>query len=272
MEWRPAGLTFTSLSNAKFVHANPSNWRGVVVAEVAPGSPADWNGIEPGDIMTAAGSFETKSLAELESLLKTQGHDYSTKIVGCNIVRFSPRGMKQLPAQLNLAVNAQPKPSGPVSDTTAAQPTKTLQTNTSPPSASTDKSALRYDGKTFDEWRNEWRTELSTEKRLEAVKALAAFGANGYGREAAAEILDIAGEYDWRQSGNPLSAPEGELQKTILAALTGGDPAIPQIPVQFWLPVLLERGDAIGESARLKALAKMARITPEISTIACSSV
>jgi hypothetical protein len=61
-----------------------------------------------------------------------------------------------------------------------------------------DKSALRYEGKTFDEWRTAWRTELSTQKRLEAVKALAAFGANGYGREAAEAILEVAGQYDWK--------------------------------------------------------------------------
>ncbi|MFO0791567.1 MAG: M56 family metallopeptidase [Pirellulales bacterium] len=61
----------------------------------------------------------------------------------------------------------------------------------------TQKSALRYDGKDFNEWNTLWRTELSTEKRLAAIKALTAFGANGYGKEAAAAILSVAAEYDW---------------------------------------------------------------------------
>ena len=58
-------------------------------------------------------------------------------------------------------------------------------------SAGQAKPTLRYDGKTFDEWRTAWQTELSTEKRLEAVQALAAFGANGYGKEAAEAIFEV---------------------------------------------------------------------------------
>jgi thiol-disulfide isomerase/thioredoxin len=33
------------------------------------------------------------------------------------------------------------------------------------------KTELRYNGKTFDEWRTAWQTELSTEQRLESVRA-----------------------------------------------------------------------------------------------------
>ena len=101
--------------------------------------------------MTKAGKFETKSLAELESLLKTQGHDYSTKIVQCLINRNRSGSFY---AQLILAItDAQSKPSGPISDSSAAQAQSTNARKTSTPSlaASTDKSALRYDGKTFDE-------------------------------------------------------------------------------------------------------------------------
>jgi hypothetical protein len=61
----------------------------------------------------------------------------------------------------------------------------------------TDKmnSELRYNGKTFDQWRNAWQTELSTEQRLESVRALAAFGANGYGKEVAQSIVEVAPQY-----------------------------------------------------------------------------
>ena len=64
------------------------------------------------------------------------------------------------------------------------------------------KANFRYEGKTFNEWRSAWQTELSTEKRIEAVKALAAFGANGYGKEAAEAILEVAGQYDWKSVGD----------------------------------------------------------------------
>lgn len=100
-----------------------------------------------------------------------------------------------------------------------------------------DKSTLRYDGKTFDEWRTAWRTELSTEKRLEAVKALAAFGGSGFGQEAAETVLEIAKQYDWRivpgKSVNPL-------QDAIIDALFGGDQPSPAIPAQAWFPRVME--------------------------------
>ncbi len=51
------------------------------------------------------------------------------------------------------------------------------------------KRSLRYDGKDFDAWIKEL-DDLSLERRGEAISALAAFGANGYGAEAAAEILE----------------------------------------------------------------------------------
>ncbi len=101
------------------------------------------------------------------------------------------------------------------------------------------KSALRYDGKTFDQWRTAWRTELSTEKRLEAVKALAAFGANGYGKEAAEAILDVAAQYDWTSIG----ADEGSdaLQVACIRAFGGdwpfsGGPVPQKIPPADVLP------------------------------------
>ena len=51
--------------------------------------------------------------------------------------------------------------------------------------------SLRYDGKSFEEWKNEWKTELKPERRAEAINAFAAFGANGYGEEAAEAILEV---------------------------------------------------------------------------------
>jgi len=97
---------------------------------------------------------------------------------------------------------------------------------------------LLYDGKTFDEWRKLWKTELKTENRTECIKALAAFGRAGKGKEAAEAILEIVKEYDWRFIGD---GSLGTLQKTALGTM--GDRHFSQgsiraIPTDDWLPVL----------------------------------
>ncbi len=106
----------------------------------------------------------------------------------------------------------------------------------SPAGAGFDKSNLRYDGKTFDTWRTTWKTELSTEKRLEAVKALAAFGRAGYGKEAAEAILDVAGQYDFNFID---STPEGKLKETVLSELA--PEYRPQTLAPYWVPDLAAR-------------------------------
>jgi RNA polymerase sigma factor (sigma-70 family) len=58
------------------------------------------------------------------------------------------------------------------------------------------KEALRYGGKDFDEWRSVLRTDLKPETRVEAIRALCAFGANGYGREAATAVVEALRGYD----------------------------------------------------------------------------
>ncbi|HWG43392.1 MAG TPA: M56 family metallopeptidase [Gemmataceae bacterium] len=58
------------------------------------------------------------------------------------------------------------------------------------------REALRYGGKNFDQWRTELVTELKPSIRADGMKALAAFGANGYGAEATQAILEIMCGYD----------------------------------------------------------------------------
>jgi hypothetical protein len=101
-----------------------------------------------------------------------------------------------------------------------------------------DKSNLRYDGKTFDEWRNAWKNELSTEKRLEGIKALATFGRAGFGKEAAEAILDVAGEYDFMVLENR-EEDLGKFKATVLAELTtySGAPRL----APYWVPELAKR-------------------------------
>ena len=64
------------------------------------------------------------------------------------------------------------------------------------------KKDLRYDGKDFAWWRNELRTELKADLRIEGLKAMAAFGINGHGRDATDAIIDVAGSYHDILSGS----------------------------------------------------------------------
>ena len=86
----------------------------------------------------------------------------------------------------------------------------------------------RYDGKTFQTWRDEWKHELSTEKRIEAVRALAAFARAGHAKEAAEAILDVAAEYD-------VQTMDTQLRDAIMHAFGV------QIRLADWEPLLRER-------------------------------
>ena len=121
--------------------------------------------------------------------------------------------------------------------------------------AQQEKSSLRYDGKTFDEWQTAWKTELSTEKRLEAVKARAAFGANGYGKQAAEAILDIAGQYDW-SSGVGNDSPVDALRTACLRAFgcSWSGAVAQRLPTDDAVPVLLAAADSKNVNNRQFAL------------------
>jgi beta-lactamase regulating signal transducer with metallopeptidase domain len=95
---------------------------------------------------------------------------------------------------------------------------------------------LRYEGRTFDTWRDMWRTELSTEKRIGAVNALAAFGRAGYGKEATEAILDVAGDYDFAVVDDTQAAA---LQRWVLNVLAPENRR--SVLVEYWLPELTER-------------------------------
>jgi thiol-disulfide isomerase/thioredoxin len=97
---------------------------------------------------------------------------------------------------------------------------------------------LRYAGKTFDEWRTIWQTELSLERRLEVVKALAAFGASGRGKEAAQAILDVANQLDW--TSVDFNTPSGKLKQGCIDAFTTGQSTEGyRIPVNDWWPLVV---------------------------------
>ncbi len=96
-------------------------------------------------------------------------------------------------------------------------------------------SHLRYDGKTFEEWRQMWRTELKTEKRTECISALAAFGRAGRGKEAIEIILDVAGEYDFQRIDNDA---EREFKNRVIELVPKN------FPQALWFASLMKRYDS----------------------------
>ncbi len=146
----------------------------------------------------------------------------SNKIANCAV--------KVAPESLGLSFEAPPeyKPTpdpGPPPSTTRQPPL---------PGDRDDQSPLLYDGKTFDQWRDLWTTELKTEKRVECIKALAAFGRAGRGKEASEAILDVAAEFDF---GNFEGSSAQDLKQAISQVLAG----VEGIEGQHWLPQLMER-------------------------------
>jgi protein involved in polysaccharide export with SLBB domain len=66
-----------------------------------------------------------------------------------------------------------------------------------PPEAQeSGREALRYDRKDFHQWRRELLTELKPDIRVEGLKALSAFGANGYPTEATRAALEAVRGYN----------------------------------------------------------------------------
>jgi hypothetical protein len=59
-----------------------------------------------------------------------------------------------------------------------------------------ERESLRYAGKRFEYWQLELRTDIKPEVRTEAIKAVGAFGINGYGDEATATILEVVRNYN----------------------------------------------------------------------------
>ena len=54
-----------------------------------------------------------------------------------------------------------------------------------------DKKQLRYEERSFDEWRKVLATDLSSATRVKALTALRAFAANGYEEEVVAAVIQL---------------------------------------------------------------------------------
>ncbi|MDR3109043.1 MAG: hypothetical protein LBU65_05060 [Planctomycetaceae bacterium] len=97
------------------------------------------------------------------------------------------------------------------------------------------KKPLLFQGKTFEQWVSELKTELDPKMRSEAFRALAAFGANGHGKEAIAVIFDVAKSYDFSIIDNDVF---GEMKQSAIDAFSNTDV---RVPLKDSIPILLQK-------------------------------
>lgn len=70
LAWTPLGLKLTPASEAELKNRHPNYKRGLRVVKVRPNSPADSEGIMPGDILVAMHGWKTESLENLAYILQ----------------------------------------------------------------------------------------------------------------------------------------------------------------------------------------------------------
>lgn len=89
------------------------------------------------------------------------------------------------------------------------------------------KPNLRYNGRSFAEWRADLETELSPGRLIEACEAFGAFARSGYGAEAAGPIVEVAGAH--MSASMSSDTPEGKLVEAATRILIG-------LPIDAILP------------------------------------
>ncbi len=103
------------------------------------------------------------------------------------------------------------------------------------------RERLTYDGKKFQQWLDEFHAELNPVRRTEAIKALTAFGARGYGKEAAEPIVIDMREYGKELASTP-PANNSPIRLMILAAeeaFESSDRSRPGIAPRDSVPILV---------------------------------
>jgi|GEM_PF-2968461 len=106
---------------------------------------------------------------------------------------------------------------------------------------------LLYDGKTFDEWVEKLEFELSPVKRREAVLAMGAFAAHGYGKQAIDVIFRVMRDHSiWKLD----SAPEDLLEQTAIDEAT-------KVPAAQRLPAIINALKSGNTNQRLFAIGVM---------------
>jgi beta-lactamase regulating signal transducer with metallopeptidase domain len=152
----------------------------------------------------------------------------------------------QLYERLNAAPDSVTKPATPGLASKAKTPAPSAVTET------TARADLRYNGKDFNAWAEELHDDLSPERRKEAIRALATFGANGYGPQAASEIFKAMRGYSVSNMDN---SPEAILAATAVDV-------IQKIPRQEAMPLVVKALKSDNANERLFAVTVLRRVSP----------
>jgi HEAT repeat protein len=102
------------------------------------------------------------------------------------------------------------------------------------------RAALRYDGKSFEQWRDYLLTELKPERRIEGLEAMRCFATKGYAREAAQVVMQLAKEF---------GARDGLEQKEV-EVLTKAGEVLVKMGLAAVPPVAEALDDSGGEACR----------------------
>ena len=151
---------------------------------------------------------------------------------------------------------AESKPAATASPAGTAGPTDAVKSETPRPRFS-------YDGKVFIVWERQLRNDLSPQRQTEAIKALTAFGAHGYGKQAAEAIVAAMREY--RGYSGLTGTDVDKLKEAALIAFAGGRPRDSQPPgidPKDTVPVLIRELKEGPPNGRLFAVAALMKIEP----------
>jgi len=126
---------------------------------------------------------------------------------------------------------------------------------------------LRYQDRSFDQWKTSLDTELSPDRRFEAIRAMAAFGARGYGREAADVIAKLMREHGGPVLGHTV---DQRLLAVAVAAFSGREvegvsAPVDMIPLADGVPVLCRELKEGNEKSRGFALHALDQLGPKAS-------
>src|SRR5207249_4638973 len=91
------------------------------------------------------------------------------------------------------------------------------------------KDQLRYGGKDFNAWHETLLTDLKPDVRVEAIKALGAFGSNGYADEAIAAIVAVMRKYNALEHDQETDRLTGVAQDTLARIGPKSLPAIAKL-------------------------------------------
>jgi protein involved in polysaccharide export with SLBB domain len=83
-------------------------------------------------------------------------------------------------------------------------------------------AAYLYDGRSFDQWKELWKTELKTDRRVEALHALAQFGRTSHPVEATSAILDVAAQLSFTDLDDETA--DNRMEHAVLGALSDTPP------------------------------------------------